>query len=374
MKQTGLRVADGESERPHRFGHYRLGFLLPYLLPVLLVAGVSLGGLWAFLPVAVVFGLIPLLDALLGRDTVNPPDSQLEDLVRAPFYRWILLLWVPVQYAVLIWAVWQAGQGHGWLTLVGLALSTGVITGGVGITVAHELGHRRRSLDQFMARALLVSVAYLHFLVEHNRGHHARVATPEDPATARFGESFYRFWPRTVVGSWRSAVHFEREHLDKKRLAFWHPRNQMLWAVAAPALLALGAGLLGGAPGILLFLVQAFVGFSLLELVNYIEHYGLERARRPGGDYARVDVQHSWNASERLTNLLLFNLQRHSHHHANILTPYQALRHFDESPQLPTGYAGMILLALFPPLWRRIMDPRARRYREQVLGLNEGSR
>ncbi|MEA5444317.1 alkane 1-monooxygenase [Gammaproteobacteria bacterium AB-CW1] len=373
MSKESPVVAQGTEKGGRHFGAWRIGFLLPYLLPPLLIVGVALGGAWAFLPVLVVFGLIPLLDMALGRDRANPDEEALETLLRSPYYRLILLLWLPVQYALITWAVWQAGQGLDWLTLAGLAISTGVLSGGVGITVAHELGHSRRPPDRAVARLLLVSVAYLHFLVEHNRGHHARVATPDDPATARFGESFYRFWPRTVLGSWQSAMGFERERLDKAGLPRWHPRNQMIWAVLGPLGLAIAAWLLAGGAGLLLFLVQAFVAFSLLELVNYIEHYGLERQRRPNGGYAKVDIHHSWNASERFTNLLLFNLQRHSHHHAHSLTPYQALKHFDESPQLPSGYAGMIVLALIPPLWRRIMDPRARHYREQVLGLNKES-
>jgi alkane 1-monooxygenase len=253
------------------------------------------------------------------------------------------------------------------LTFIGLLLSLGVITGGVGITVAHELGHKRSRLDQMLARVLLISVGYLHFLVEHNRGHHARVATRDDPASARFGETFYRFYPRTVVGSWRSAWDLEAERLHRLGLGFWHPRNQMLWAILGPLLLAAGCFLVAGSLGLILFVGQAIVAFSLLELVNYIEHYGLERRPRGDGFYEKVDIHHSWNASESLTNYLLFNLQRHSHHHAHSITPYQALRHFDESPQLPTGYAGMILLALIPPLWKWVMDPRTRHYRQSVL-------
>jgi len=347
----------------------RLGFLLPYLLPPLLIVGVTMGGVWSFLPVLVVFGLVPLADLCLGRDQANPAPEIAEELSKSRFFNVILYAWLPVQFAVLAWAIWQLRLPMEPLTLIGMVLSMGVITGGVGITVAHELGHRHREFERMLARILLISVAYLHFYVEHNRGHHARVATPEDPASARFGEGFYRFYPRTVVGSWRSAWHFEGERLARKQLGFWHPRNQMLWAIAGPVLLAGLAFLIAGLPGLLFFAAQAFVAFSLLELVNYIEHYGLERKPREDGHYQRVDIHHSWNASERLTNFMLFNLQRHSHHHAHSLTPYQSLRHFDDSPQLPTGYAGMILLALIPPLWRRIMDPRAEHYRREVLKL-----
>jgi alkane 1-monooxygenase len=347
----------------------RPGFLLPYALPPLVVVGVHLGGVWAFLPVLVVFGLIPLADLLLGLDTANPDDAAIQRLVDSRYYSMVLYLWVPVQFALLAWAVWMVSQPLDTVTMLGLIVSTGVITGGIGITVAHELGHRRSGFEKTLARLLLVSVAYLHFLVEHNRGHHSLVATPGDPATARYGESFYRFFPRTVVGSWRSAWQLEKERMQKEGLSFWHPRNQMLWAIIGPVMLAALAGWVAAWAGVLLFLVQAFIAFSLLEVVNYIEHYGLERKIADNGRYEKVRIHHSWNASERLTNFVLFNLQRHSHHHAHSITPYQALRHFDESPQLPTGYSGMVVLALLPPLWHRVMDPRASHYRKQVLGV-----
>jgi len=347
----------------------RPAFLLPFLLPPLLLFGVELGGIWAFLPLVVVFGLIPIVDLIIGQDYKNPDESILPDLINSRFHLWLLYAWVPIQLAVLVWGVWRVTQGIDPLTFTGLVLSVGVITGGIGITVAHELGHKRSPFDQALARILLITVAYLHFLVEHNRGHHARVATPDDPATARFGESFYRFYPRTVIGSWTSAWHLEKERMQRLGLGFFHRRNQMLWAIVGPLTLAVAFSIIAGPLGLVFFIGQAFIGFTLLELVNYIEHYGLERQPRDDGYYEKVTIQHSWNASDRLTNYMLFNLQRHSHHHAHSITPYQALRHFDESPQLPTGYAGMIVIALVPPLWRRVMDPRASYYREHVLGV-----
>ncbi|MDQ2068413.1 alkane 1-monooxygenase [Natronospira bacteriovora] len=347
----------------------RPGFLLPFILPLLLWLGVTWGGFWAFLPVVVVFGLIPLADLLVGRDRANVDERVLQKVLDSRFYSLILYLWVPVQFAVLVWAVWRAGQAMDGIALAGLMVSTGVITGGIGITVAHELGHRRGLFEKTLARLLLISVAYLHFLVEHNRGHHSRVATPDDPATARFGESFYRFLPRTLLGSWRSAWDLEVERMQKEGCGFWSLRNQMIWAIAGPLFLLMAAYGLAGSVGAATFAVQAVIAFTLLEVVNYIEHYGLERRRTGTGRYEKVRIHHSWNASERLTNFILFNLQRHSHHHAHSITPYQALQHFDESPQLPTGYAGMVLLALVPSLWRRVMDPRAKRYRQDVLGI-----
>ena len=230
------------------------------------------------------------------------------------------------------------------MMFIGLALGTGLVSGGVGIVIAHELGHRHDKVDRFFAYVLLAWVAYMHFFVEHNKGHHAKVATPEDPASARFGEGFWAYFPRSVIGQFRSALHIDR--------------RRTLQGVGASALIAVALGAAFGPIAIAFFLLQAFYAILQLELVNYVEHYGLERAEVAPGRFEKVTVRHSWNSSHRLSNLLLFNLQRHSHHHAHQGKRYQVLEHFEESPQLPAGYLAMLPLAMVPPLWRRIMDPR----------------
>jgi len=229
---------------------------------------------------------------------------------------------------------------------------------GIAINTAHELGHKRDSLERWLSRIALAQTFYGHFYIEHNRGHHVRVATPEDPASARLGESFYEFLPRTVIGSLRSAWELEKvrlERMEKPRLSL---RNDILnaWAMSVVlyAVLAVAFG-----PVVLPYLlIQSVFGFSLLEVVNYLEHYGLMRQKRPDGRYERTRPEHSWNSNSVASNVLLYHLQRHSDHHANPIRRYQALRHVDEAPQLPTGYAGMIVCALLPPVWRRIMDHR----------------
>ncbi|MBU2110397.1 MAG: fatty acid desaturase, partial [Actinobacteria bacterium] len=276
----------------------------------------------------------------------------------------------PIQYAGFLGAMALVG---GWdafgvladqpLTLldkVGLAISIGCI-GGIGINTAHELGHKREANERWLAKIALAQVFYGHFYIEHNRGHHVRVATPEDPASSRFGESFYEFWPRTVAGSLKSAWHLEKKRYSRKKTHPFHLGNDVLnaWLMT----LVLWGGLVAWqGVGILPFLVvQAIVGFSLLEVVNYMEHYGMLRQKVGAGErqrYERVDPSHSWNSNNIATNVLLYHLQRHSDHHANPTRRYQTLRDFEESPVLPTGYAGMIVLALFPPIWRRVMDKR----------------
>jgi alkane 1-monooxygenase len=274
------------------------------------------------------------------------------------YYRWCTYLYLPLQFGALVWACGQwASVGLSFADRLGLATTTGVVAG-VAINTAHELGHKREQLERGLSRMALAQSCYGHFYVEHNHGHHIRVATPEDPASSRLGESFWRFLPRSVVGGVRSAWSLETRRLRRRGRRAWSVRNEVLtaWALSAVLFSALTAAF--GWTVLPCLLVQAVLGFCLLETVNYLEHYGLLRRRRPDGRYERVAPRHSWNSNTTISNLLLFQLQRHSDHHANPLRRYQTLRHFDEAPQLPAGYATMIVLAWLTPLWRRVMDPR----------------
>jgi alkane 1-monooxygenase len=317
----------------------------------------GIGAFWFIGPV-LVFVIFPILDFAIGLDSTNPPDSVLKFLEQDRYYRWCTYVFIPIQYGGLIFACWMWGSGD--LNLVeslGLALTMGVV-GGIAINTAHELGHKRASSEKWLSRVALAQTGYGHFFIEHNRGHHVKVATPEDPASSRLGESFWAFLPRTVVGSLRSAWGIEVARLDRLEERHFSRHNDVLTAWAMTVVL-FGALALAFGPVVLPFLVfQAVIGFSLLEVVNYLEHYGLLRQKREDGRYERCLPEHSWNSNNVASNVLLYHLQRHSDHHANPTRRYQALRHVNEAPQLPTGYAGMIVLAWFPPLWRRVMDPR----------------
>lgn len=330
--------------------------LLPFIAGGL-VALTGAGVFWWFGPL-VVFGVIPLLDTILGRDAENPPEDAVATLDADHFYRWCTYLYVPLQYASLVYACWVWSTGDlGWAGNLGLAITVGC-TAGIAINAAHELGHKRPAVERWLAKVALAQTCYGHFVLEHNRGHHARVSTPADPASSRMGEPFYRFYPRTVLGGLASAIRLERERTARAGHGFWSPRNELLNAWVMSVVL-FGTLLAVFGVSVLPWLaVQAVFGFSLLEIVNYIEHYGLMRSRRPDGKYERCRPEHSWNANHRVSNLLLFQLQRHSDHHANPTRRFQSLRHFEDVPQLPTGYAGMILIAACPPLWRRVMDGR----------------
>lgn len=345
-----------------------IGLVVPSLAAVAFVMFQLTGwSIWLWIGPIVILVVVPTIDLLAGLDRSNPPDDAIEALEKDKYYRWITYLYLPIQYAgfvvAMIWIARPEWIGVAELSTfekIGVAISIGCI-GGIGINTAHELGHKREENERWLSKIALAQSFYGHFYIEHNRGHHVRVATPEDPASSRLGENFYQFWPRTVWGSLKSAWNLEKKRYARKNTHPFHLGNDVLNAWLMSAVLFGGLiALLGW--GIAPYLVlQAVVGFSLLEIVNYMEHYGMLRQKVGVGErqrYERVDPSHSWNSNNIATNVLLYHLQRHSDHHANPTRRYQTLRDFEESPVLPTGYAGMIVLAIVPAVWRRVMDPR----------------
>jgi len=338
--------------------YWLLGLIVPLqaLIAWGLVRATGSGLFWWWGPFFVLV-LMPLLDQRVGLDRSNPPEELVAQLEADRYYRWATYLFLPLQYAAVAWACWELAYGGLHVVdKVGLAATLGCLNG-IAINTAHELGHKKDAVERWLSKVALAPTGYGHFYVEHNRGHHVRVATPEDPASSRLGETFWAFWPRTVVGSLRSAWELESRMWQKAGRSRWNVKNDVLNAWAMSVVL-LGGLLVAFGAGIAPYLaIQAVVGFSLLEIVNYLEHYGLLR-QKVGDRYERTQPRHSWNSNNTASNVLLYHLQRHSDHHANPMRRYQSLRHMAEAPQLPTGYAGMILIALFPPLWRRVMDPR----------------
>ncbi len=335
-----------------------LGFLISFIFPVLTVLSWHGHGLGRWLVPLFAFVAVPLLDPLFGKETrpfQGGPRWQ-------AFMKGLTYAYVPVQTALLVWVLWTLRQADPagvpfWALVVGL----GITTGGVGITLAHELGHRSALFEQRLAQVLLAQVCYLHFFIEHNLGHHRRVATAADPASSRLGESFFQFLPRTLWCSFAHAWAIEARLRRKRGLAGLGWGHRVLGYCLVQLALAVAIAALLGPVALLAFGAQAAIAVTLLELINYIEHYGLERRRDAQGRLERVQPHHSWNSAERLTNYLLFNLQRHSDHHAHATRRLWQLQHHDHVPQLPTGYAGMIWLALVPPLWFAVMNPRVAR-------------
>lgn len=338
------------------------------LVPITAMIGTESGtqNYWAFGMYGVVFGIIPLLDFIIGKDPSNPNEEvQVPAMSEERIYRVFTLImaavWLMVQaYAGYVFvhndfSVW--GQ-FGWI------LSIGTVGGIIAINLGHELIHKDPRLENWTGGLLLASVTYAGFKVEHVRGHHVHVSTPDDASSSRYNQSLYHFLPRAFVRNFVNAWALEKAYLNKKGHANISIHNELIWWYGISATLALVYGLVWGWMGVVFFLGQSFFAALTLEVVNYIEHYGLHRRENAQGRYERVTPAHSWNSNYLLTNVALFQLQRHSDHHAYAKRRYQVLRHYEESPQLPAGYATMFVLAWFPPLWKKIMNPRVEQYYE----------
>ena len=333
-------------------------FLAGFPLAPIVIASVAAGGWWTYAPLAVVFVIVPILDLLSGTDEAR----ESRDVEQTLWFRLVTWAWVPVQVGLLAWVLAAAGSGRlAPFELLGAALSMGATAGAIGITFAHELVHRHGRFERALGEILLASVSYTHFAIEHVHGHHRHVGTPLDPATARFGESVYRFWPRTIFGGIASAWRIERERLARRMRSTWSPSNRMLRYALTQALLYPAIWLAFGGTGVVVFAGQALTAIALLETINYVEHYGLTRREIAPGEYERIGPHHSWDSAYRVTNHMLINLARHSDHHLLASKRYQSLDLPEQAPQLPAGYGAMLLLALLPPLWFRAMDPRVPR-------------
>ena len=344
---------------------------LPYALPFLALAtvplGFVLGGAWAWLTVAVMPVCLTALDGVLGDDQARPPGR---DLIG---YRLLPWLYIPLQLAVTAWALWAASRDTTTLVqALGLTASVGATTGVFGILAAHEMVHSRRRAERGLGLILLASIGYMHFRIAHIPGHHRRAATFEDSTTARRGESAYGFIGRAVAGQVREGWTFETARLARQGLGPWRFSNRMIQYAGVEAVIFAGAAAFLGRY-VWVFFTQAVLSVVLLELFNYVAHYGLRRRRLGGGGLERMGLAHSWNTSRRMNNWSLFNMGRHSDHHRFGARHYQCLESLPGSPQLPTGYAGTIFLALIPPLWRRVMDPRVDHWMGQSAPMVEAS-
>ena len=327
-----------------------------YIIVALIFVSIKSGGLSVFLAPFYTFGLVPLLELVVRGNEKNLSQSQ-EELAKKDWkYDWIVWSVLPVQLAMMIYflsrvnnsslKIWELG---------GMILAFGISCGVLGINVAHELGHRTTWYEKLMSKILLATSLYVHFYIEHNRGHHKRVSTYEDPASARYGENIYAFYFRSVKDSYLSAWKIERERLRKANRNWISIHNEMLVFQIIQFLMLTAIAYVWNWKVMLCFMAAATIGFLLLETVNYIEHYGLQRKRTSGNHYEQVMPSHSWNSDHPVGRIMLFELTRHSDHHYMSSRKYQVLRHLDESPAMPTGYPGMMVLSLLPPLWFKVM-------------------
>ena len=336
-----------------------LPFWMSLVFVPMIAAGAAWGGLWLVLIPAWGFVVMSLADALTGQNRDNM-DPQTQD-AQLRWYRLITLIWLPIHLGLIFGALAVVSHtSHlAWWEEIALMVGVGMVSGTVGITYAHELIHQKSRLERALGEVMLIAVLYGHFRSEHIIVHHRYVGTPRDPVTARFKESFYHFFPRVLLGQIRSAWQAETARLDHRGLGHLH-RSNPFWRYGLGSAAMLGiAFAIGGLAGIALFVLQAFFAVLQLELVNYIEHYGLTRKHLGDGKYEHTQPHHSWNAAHRYTNYLLINLQRHSDHHVKPDRRFPLLQTYDEAdaPQLPHGYPLMIALALNPPMFRRRMNP-----------------
>lgn len=355
----------------------KYGYLLVFTIPLSIVLSYYSGYIGSFylLPI-LMFIVLPVMDPILGTDANNYDKTFAQQIKEDRYYRYILYLWVLAQTSVMCWLVYifctEVISSH---LLVLLLINTMIMNGGVGITIAHELGHKTKKLEKFLAKFLLIQVGYGYFYVEHNRGHHVHVATPKDPATARKNQSYFAFWKQAVIGGFINSIKIENERLAqrKQKSNFWSNETYRLTLISLILLLSIFYISYQINPEhsttLLIFLIlQAFLSFSLLEAVDYIEHYGIERKELSPGVYEKVNPKHSWNANFIYSNYFLFQLQRHADHHMYATKNYQLLDAYEDSPQLPNGYPAMVILTLIPPLWFKLMNGRLEEWKNRANG------
>ena len=342
-------------------------YLWSYIIPATLVLVLYMRGWFSFSGVLVAFFAIPILEAILQGTEKNMSEAEESGALKNKIYDLILYSNLPILWGMIAWYFYVVAN----ITLQnyefwGISISMGIFLGAMGINVAHELGHRDKAYERFMAKMLLLPNMYMHFIIEHNRGHHVNIATKEDPASARYNEILYFFWIRSVAMTYISAWRLEAKRLKNEGKSFFSYHNEMIIFQLAQLSYLFLVWYFGGILLLFSAILIAVVGFLLLETVNYIEHYGLSRKKLENGRYERVQPWHSWNSNHVLGRLILFELSRHSDHHFKANRKYQVLRHFDESPQLPYGYPMSMLMSFIPPLWFAVMNPRVKALEKQV--------
>lgn len=334
-----------------------LKFLTVLLLPISVYFSFTLNGWYPYLPLIVFFGLVPVLEFLFKPTIENYTKEQEKIEKENKMYTYILYLMIPIQIYFLYF-FFEVIQESNLSTadLIGRTIGMGLMCGILGINIGHELGHRNNRFDEFLGEILLLSSLNTHFLPYHNAGHHFNVATPNDAATARYNEPVYTFFIRSHFSSYKQAWQLENKRLKLSDRSWFHIQNRMLIYTILNIVLLSSIFYFYGQFVLICFIIASVIGILLLESVNYIEHYGLLRRQQESGRYEKVKRIHSWNSDHVIGKLMLFNLSRHSDHHYNGSKHYQILKSVPESPQMPTGYPGMVILALIPPLWFLLMN------------------
>tara|TARA_B100000929_G_scaffold290067_1_gene282456 strand:+ start:195 stop:1232 length:1038 start_codon:yes stop_codon:yes gene_type:complete len=337
-----------------------LKYFLAFTVPFLAYLSFNGHGVITYAPMIQAFFIIPLFELFFKSNDKNLSEAEEEMAKNDRNYDYILYLTVPIVYFLLWEFLGSMSETMSIYDKIGRILSMGLICGAIGINIGHELGHRNNKFEQFLSKTLLLSSLNMHFFIEHNRGHHKRVSTKEDPASARYGENIFSFWIRSILTGYISAWRLEEIKLKRFNKSFFSLNNEMILFQLIQLILIFSIYYLFGINILMYFIISALIGILVLETVNYIEHYGLQRKIKGDGKYERIQPYHSWNSNHPLGRLMLFELSRHSDHHYNSFRKYQILRNHDKSPEMPTGYPGMMILALIPPLWFLVMNKRVK--------------
>ena len=332
-------------------------YLLAYLIPLSALFALLWKSYWSYSTVIFSFGIIPIIEILSKPDHTNESYERQNQKKLNRFFDYLLYLNIPIVYLLTFITFREVKSGVHTIEGIGLLLNLGIVLSTSGINVAHEIGHRQGLINKIAAALLLGPSMYGHFTIEHNYGHHKWIGTPRDPASATENQSVYAFIYQAVTGVYKNAWRISFKQMGKSGLPRFHYRNELVWIHLFQLVLLIVYFIYGGVAILLFGIACAIVSFSLLECIDYIEHYGLRRKLLPSGKYERVNENHSWNSDHQLGRIVLYELTRHADHHANAERHYQTLRYKEESPQLPLGYPASIVLALIPTLWFKKMNP-----------------
>mgnify|MGYP000929695803 CR=1 FL=1 len=345
-----------------------LKYFLIYIPPVLVFLSVSVKGIYSYTALIVIFIVIPIIELAVKGSPKNMSDIEESFANESKLYDYILYSLIPIQFGLMMYSLYEiSSKSHFLYEKIGMVLALG-ISCGLSINLAHELGHRVNKSEQGMSKFLLLLTQYMHFFIEHNKGHHKNVSTDEDAASSRYGENLYLFLIRTIYGSWVSTWNIEKLRLERLNLSRWSIQNEMIQFQLIQTCSLIIIYFTFGLGALIFYLIASLIGIVLLETVNYIQHYGLRRKKKSDNYYERTLPIHSWNSNQPLGRILLFELTRHSDHHAIATRKYQILRHIADSPELPTGYPGSMILATFPPLWFHIIHKKIHYYKSTEAG------
>jgi len=335
-----------------------LKYLAAYTIPLATAISINFSGILTYTAVFYAFFIIPMVEMIVGKDDKNLSAKQSEEKKYLKIFDIMLYLNIPIVYSLLSWSIYNFSNfEYSYFESVGLCLSTGILLATNAINVGHELGHRKSFYERTLGKALFLPCLYMHFYIEHNFGHHLKVATPEDGATAKYNQSVYSFWITSVSKQYIDAWKKQKELLKRAGKPWFSLKNDMMWYTIIQSLYLLLVLFLFSLKGLIFALTVGVISFLFLETINYIEHYGLRRLKLPSGRYERVSEIHSWNSNHSIGRIVLYELTRHSDHHYKSSKKYQLLDYLEESPELPFGYPSSIILSLFPPIWFKIMNP-----------------